>query len=69
MITPQHKDPCPGGYEIYNFYHSLVIITIHLLCLKHAPEYRRRIFKKYINFTLFTPRLPPLKVAVMKFKI
>ena len=19
MVTPQHKNPCPGGHEIYNF--------------------------------------------------
>ena len=42
---------------------SLVIITTHLVCLNHAPELRRRFFKKYINFTLFTPKLPPLGVG------
>ena len=36
---------------------SLVIITIHLICLNHASEKRRSFFKKYINFTLFTPKL------------
>ena len=61
MVTPQHKKPCPGGYEIYNFYHSLVITLS--LSESYTPEYRRRIFKKYINITLFTPKLPPLWVG------
>ena len=36
---------------------SLVIITINLVCMDHVPEGRRRILKKYINFTLFTPQI------------
>ena len=44
---------------------SLVIITTHLLvvCLNHAPEWRKDFLKIYINFTLFTPKLPPLWVG------
>ena len=38
---------------------SFVIITKHLVCIIHAPEQRRRFLKKYINFTLVTPKLPP----------
>ena len=38
----------------------LVIITIHLFCLNHFPEYKRRFLKKYINFTLFTPKIHTL---------
>ena len=38
---------------------SLVIITIHLIC----PGVEKKIFKKYINFTLFTTKLPPLGVG------
>ena len=49
MDTPQHKNPCPGGHEIYNFV-SLVIMTM--------PPKQRRIFSmKYINITLFTPMI------------
>ena len=68
IALPQHKNPCPGGHEIYNLRSpSLVIITIHLFCLKHAPEQRRRFFKKKINFTLFTPKLPPLCHEIYNF--
>ena len=28
-----------------------------------------KIFKKYINFALFTPKIPPFEVGVMKFTI
>ena len=41
---------------------SLVIITTCLVCLINAWEWRR-FFKKHINFTLFTPKLPPLWVG------
>ena len=38
--TPQHMNPCPGGFEIYNFGRPfpLVIITIQLVCIDHATE-------------------------------
>ena len=38
---------------------SLVNITIYLVCLIYVLELRRRFFKKYINFTLLTSKLPP----------
>ena len=39
MATPQHKNPCPGGHEIiYLVDPSLVIITLVLVCMDHAPE-------------------------------
>ena len=70
IATPQHKNPCPGGHEIYNFVDpSLVMITIHLVCLNHAPEKRRRLLEKYINFTLFIPKLHPIGMGIMKFTI
>ena len=34
---PSKRNPYPGGHEIYND-SSLVIITIQLFCLNHAPE-------------------------------
>ena len=65
MATPQPKNPCPRGLKFTIWVDpSLVIITIiHLFCLKYALDQRRRFFKKYINFTLFTPKLPPLWVG------
>ena len=57
MAMPQHKNPCPGGHEIYNF--GGPFLGHHLICLNHAPVQRRRSFRKYINFTLFTLKLPP----------
>ena len=43
---------------------SLDIITIHFVCLNHASENREEdFFNKYINFTLFTPKLHPLLVG------
>ena len=37
---------------------SLVIITLYLFRLKQSVE-KKILFKKYINFTLFTPKLHP----------
>ena len=49
------KNPYPRGHEIYNF---------------GRPFLGRRFVKKYSNFTLFTPKLPPLWVGgVMQFTI
>ena len=63
MATPLHKNPCPGGHEIF-LDRFLVIIIIHLVCMDHAPEKRRRFFfLKYIYFTLFTQILPPFEVG------
>ena len=45
MATPYQKNPCPGGYKIYNDY---------ILSLSDM----KKIFKKCINLTLFTPKLP-----------
>ena len=56
MVTSQHKNPCPWGYEIYNLVDpSLVIITIHFVRLNHAPEERRRFFKKYKKYQNYLP--------------
>ena len=45
----------------------LDIITMHLV-YKYEPCPRVE-KKKYINFTLFTPKLPPLGAGPMKFTI
>ena len=42
---------------------SVVIITTYMVCLIYAWELRRRFLKKYSNFTLFSPKLPPLWIG------
>ena len=51
---PSIGTPTPGVYP------SLVIITTYLVCLVNAWEKRRSYFKRYSNFTLFTPNYLPL---------
>ena len=46
----------------------LVIITIYSVCLTYAQEWRR-FLKKYINLTLFTPKLSSLGNGLMKYTI
>ena len=59
--TPKDKPPELGAMKsIISINHSLDIITTHLVCLNHAPKYRRIFSRKYINFSLFTPKLTPL---------
>ena len=60
-----HKNPCPWGYEIYNFGgpflgHHYYSPSLSKPCLR---------VEKYINFTILTPKLPPIEVGVMKFRI
>ena len=63
MARPQHKNPYPGVMKFtISVDLSLVSITIHLVCMHHTPEQRRKLFKKYIKFTLFTQKLPSLRV-------
>ena len=63
MASPCTRSPDPGGHEIYNLGRPFLRIYLHLVCLNHALELRSRFLKKYINFTLFTPKLPPLEVG------
>ena len=57
---PKTTLPAPGIKKFTTFVDPfLVIITIYLVCLAHAREWIR-FLKKYINFTLFTPKLSPL---------
>ena len=64
MAIPQHKKPCPGVMKFTN------LVDLSSVCLIYAQEQRRRFLKKYINLTLFSPKLSPLGVqwGVMKFK-
>ena len=67
---PSKRTPPPGVIKFTTLVDSsLIIITIHLVSMNHAPEKRRKVLKKYINFKFFTPKLPPLGVGVMKFTI
>ena len=66
MVTPLHKNPCPGIMKFTPLVDpSLVIITIHLVFV--WTMLRRReddLFKKYINFTLSTLKMTsPLSVG------
>ena len=65
------QEPLPQGVMKFTILvdPSLVIIIIYLVFLIYALELRRISFKKYINFKLFTPKLPPLGVRVIKFTI
>ena len=60
MAMPLHKNPCPGGHEIYNFSRPfLVIISLPDPC----PRVGKIFFlKKYTNFTLFIAKLSPFGV-------
>ena len=59
------QEPLPCGVMKFTILldPSLAIITIHLFSLNNASEQRKRFFKKYISFTLFTPKLLPLYVG------
>ena len=62
MATPPHKNPCPGGHEIYKFGrpflgHYCYTLSLYGLC----PRVEKKIFfQKYINFTLFYPKITSL---------
>ena len=40
MATPLHKNPYPGGHEIYNFGRPFLghHYYIHLVCMDRAPK-------------------------------
>ena len=64
MNMPLHKNPCTGGYEIYNFDKPFLGHHDYTLSLYGpCPGVEKNIFKENINFTLFTPELPPLGVG------
>ena len=54
MATPQRKNPCPGGHEIYNFgrpflSNHYVIFSLSELCL----EVEKKIFKRNNAVSLY----------------
>ena len=53
MSTPKHKNPCPGGHEIYHFgrpFHGHFYYTLRLS--EPCPGEEKKILKKFINLTL-----------------
>ena len=52
MATPQHKNPCPEGHEMYNFGHHYYTLRLSEPC----PLVEK---KKYICFTRFTQNYLP----------
>ena len=70
VATPQYTNPCPEGHEIYNLGGPFLGHHYYTLRLyEPCPEVEKNIFKKSINFTLFTPKSPPLCVGAMSFTI
>ena len=53
-----YKNPYPGGHEIYNFGKSFLGNNYYTLCLYESCPGVEMFLKKYIDFTLFTPKLP-----------
>ena len=56
MATPEHKNPCPRGHEMYNFgraflvHHYYIVIGLSDLCL----GVEKKIFKEIIHFYSMT---------------
>ena len=49
------QEPCPGSHEIYNLVDlSSIIITIYLVRLFFAREYKKEIFKENLHFHYIT---------------
>ena len=56
--------PAPGVMKFTIFVDSsLVIISINLVCMDHAPKYRRIFFKEIHQFYTFTPKFTPLELG------
>ena len=56
MVSLQHKNPCPGGHEIYHFGrplcgHHYYILSLSNLCLsilKIHPDFKKKPAKQYL---------------------
>ena len=50
--TPQHKNPCPGGHEIYNFGSPFLCLHNYILSLSEQclGEQRKRFLKQIMHF-------------------
>ena len=63
-------NPCSQGQEIYNFGSPFLGLYWYILSLPEPdPWVEKRIFKKYINLTIFTPKLLPLGVGLWKYNL
>ena len=60
-----NKNPCSGGHEIYNF--GRPFRGHHYYTFRLSEPSRKVFSKKYMNFTIFTPKLPPL--GIIEFTI
>ena len=64
MTTPYYRNPWPGGHEIYNFGRPFLGYHYYILSLSDLfLEVDKKILMKYINFTFFSPKPPPLWVV------
>ena len=53
MATPQHKNPCSGGHEIYKFGRPFLRHTNYLLILSVVSlGVEKKIFKEMVHFHL-----------------
>ena len=60
MATPLRQNPCPGGYEIYNFGrpflgHHYYLLSLSELCL----GVEKKIFKSIMHFYYMTEMANP----------
>ena len=63
MATPKYKKLCPSGHEIHNF--GKPFLSHHYFTLS-LSEPCPRVENKYIHFTFFTPKLPPIGIRVVQ---
>ena len=55
MTTPKHKNPCPGGHEIYNFGGPFLGHHCYTLCLSNlCLGVEKNIFKEIMYFHYIT---------------
>ena len=52
MAMPLHKNPCPGGHEIYNFGRPFLGLHYYTLSL-YGPE--KKIFMNISVYTITSP--------------
>ena len=60
MATPQHKNPCPGGHEIYNFGRPFLGYHYYILGLSdQCLGVEKKIFQEIHQFYIFYPKITP----------
>ena len=73
MATPLHKNPCPGGHEIYNFGRPFLVHHYYIIGLSDLYLSEEKIFKEIMHFQIWliwprpSTRTPDQRV--MKFTI